>query len=179
MARNRRDEHNMAMNKKMLMALLASSLPALALAAPDFNGTWVRDKAMSDAQPNTMYWLTRGVDPGGGGQGNADILLVVKQDAKNLNVAESTRVVREYVLDGKPHTRATDTGVEKAIVTTSWQGETLVIATSQPYGGMPGNATLKQQEVWSLSADGKMLTIATTRDVPAARQAYKQVYNRK
>ena len=53
-----------------------------------------------------------------------------------------------------------------------------MVDTVEPYGGMPGNATLKIKEVWSLSPDGKTLTITTTRDVPAKLETYKQVYNR-
>ena len=72
-----------------------------------------------------------------------------------------------------------DTGIQKATVTASLQGDTLVIGTTQPYGGMPGNATLEVKEVWSLSPDGKILTITTTRTVPAVQKTFKQVYNRK
>jgi hypothetical protein len=41
---------------------------------------------------------------------------------------------------------------------------------------MPGNVGLKIKEVWTLSPDGKTLTILTTRDIPARHQEYKQVY---
>jgi hypothetical protein len=166
------------MNRQFLLALGMSVLPVLAFAAPDFSGTWVLDRSKSDAAPNAMYWLTRGVDPGGG-RGNAETLMTVRQDATSLQVAASQSVVRVYTLDGKPHTRATDTGVEKAAVTAMLQADTIVIATTQPYGGMPGNATLKIKEVWSLSPDGKALTVTTARDVPAAQQNFKQVYQRK
>jgi len=86
--------------------------------------------------------------------------------------------VRNYVLDGKAHTRTTDTGIEKAVVTAAMQGDNLVIETAEPFGGMPGNDTLKVKEVWSLSPDGKTLTIITTRDIPARHQEYKQVYTK-
>jgi hypothetical protein len=43
---------------------------------------------------------------------------------------------------------------------------------------MPGNVTLKVKEAWSLSPDGKTLTITTTRDIPARHQEYKEVYTR-
>ena len=114
----------------------------------------------------------------GGGRTAAEVVLYVHQDAKGLQVAESASIVRTYTLDGEPHTRATDNGIEKAVVKADFEGDTLVIETIQPYGGMPGNATLKIKEVWSLSPDGKTLTIITTRDVPARQQTFKQVYNR-
>jgi hypothetical protein len=167
------------MKNKVLVVLGMALLPSLAMAAPDFSGSWVRDNANSDPVPNLMYWLTRGVDSGGGrGRTSAEILMTVQQDASSLQVADQLNPVRKYALDGKPHIRATDTGLAKAAVNASWQGEALVIATTQPYGGMPGNSTLQIKEVWSLSTDGQMLTISTTRDVPAVQQTFKEIYSR-
>ena len=170
------------------MALLG--LPALAIAAPNFSGSWVRDNAKSYPVPNLMYWLTREPNSGGaggGGRGGAaggrgggsPVVISVQQDASSLQVAAPQGTIQKYTLDGKPFTRATETGVEKAVVTATVQGDTLVISTTQPYGGMPGNATLEIKEVWSLSPDGKTLTVITTRTAPAVQKTYKQVYNRK
>jgi hypothetical protein len=44
---------------------------------------------------------------------------------------------------------------------------------------MPGNVTLQVKEVWSLSSDGKTLTITTTHTSPAAEKTFRQVFNRK
>ena len=104
--------------------------------------------------------------------------MTIQQDAKSLRQAESQNIVRNYVLDGSPHTRTTDTGIQKAEVTAKMQADNLLIETSEPFGGMPGNVTLKIKEVWSLSPDGKTLTIITTRDIPARHQEYKEVYTR-
>lgn len=165
--------------KKVFLILGMVFLPTLAMAAPNFNGSWVRNASSSDPVPNQMYWMTRVTGNGmGGGRGNAQVLLNVHQDGKDMKVAESNQILREYTLDGTPHTRPTDTGIQKAEVTASYQGDNLVIDTSEPFGGMPGNATLKIKEVWSLSPDGKTLTITTTRSLPAREQTYKEVYNR-
>ncbi len=165
-------------------------LPTLAMAAtPDFNGSWARDSANSDPVPNLMYWMTR-VAPaaprggggagagGGGGQRAAQVVMTIHQDAKSLQQAESQSIVRNYILDGNPHTRTTDTGIQKAEVTAKLQADSLVIETTEPFGGMPGNVGLKIKEVWTLSPDGKTLTIVTTRDIPARHQEYKEVYTR-
>jgi len=159
------------------IALAMICLPAMALAATDFNGSWVRNNAHSDPAPNAL-WTTRVSTAMGGGRAPAEVILNVHQDATSMQAADSQSRARSYTLDGKPHTRATDTGIEKATVTASFEGNTLVIETSQPFGGMPGNATLKIREVWSLSPDGKTLTVTTTRSVPARQQTYKQEYNR-
>ena len=165
------------MKKAILLMLGMALLPGLALAAPDFNGSWVRDNAKSDHDIYPLYWLTRGVDAGG--QGNAEYVVSVRQDARGVQVTDSVRPQRNYVLDGKPHVVPTDTGLAKATITATVQGETLVISTVQPYGGMPGNATMNAQEVWALSPDGKSLTITLTREVPATRQTIRQVFTRK
>jgi hypothetical protein len=106
--------------------------------------------------------------------------MTVHQDARTLHVDDPQSMIHEYTLnaDGTAHTEPMDTGIQKAQVTAQLQGDNLVVETTEPYGGMPGNVTLKVKEVWSLSPDGKTLTITTTRDVPARNQEYKEVYTR-
>ena len=171
------------MKKLLMLGMLF--LPTLAIAAiPDFSGTWARDAANSDPVPNLMYWMTR-VAPtppraGGAQRPVPVVLLTVHQDAKGLKVVDPQSAIHEYTLDsdGATHTKPMDTGIQKAQVSAKLQGDSLVIETAEPFGGMPGNVTLKVKEVWSLSADGKSLTIVTTRDIPARHQEYKQVYTR-
>src|SRR5689334_10937160 len=168
--------------KKHLLTLGMLLLPTLAMAAtPDFNGSWVLSPG-SDSVPNQMYWVTRaapaGRGGGGGREGASQVTMTVRQDAKSLEVAESNAIARKYTLDGKPHTRPTDTGIQKAEDTAHLQDDSLVIDTTQPFGGMPGNVVLKIKEVWSLSPDGKTLTVVTTRDIPARHQTFKQVYTK-
>ena len=97
-------------------------------------------------------------------------VMTVQQEGTTLVVTSPQGAVSKYTVDGKPYTRPTETGIEKAVVTASWQGDTLVIGTTQPYGGMPGNVTLQIKEVWSLSPDGKVLTITTTRSHTRSRE---------
>ena len=105
--------------------------------------------------------------------------MTVRQEAGSLQVTDPNGAVRKYMLDGKPATHETETEMAKAAVSASLQGDSLVIATTRPYGGMPGNVTLDVKEVWSLSPDGKTLTITTTHASPATVKTYKQVYNRR
>ena len=161
---------------------LALTMPLTSMAAPDFSGAWMRDEASSDAGPPELYWLTRGVDATGGRPpSEAERSLEVAQDGNKLTVTRDRRILSNhlnYMLDGKPHTVAMMTGMAQATVTASWKGDTLVINTVEPFGGMPGNATMQTSEVWSLSADGKVLTITTTRELPATTKTIKQVYRR-
>ena len=59
------------------------------------------------------------------------------------------------------------------------QGETLTVSTTQPFGGMPGNSILNVTETWSVSPDGKVLTVKTERALPALRQTFTEIFNRK
>jgi hypothetical protein len=177
------DSMRTTMKRHTLIALGTAflGLPVLA-AGVSFSGAWVRDAAKSDRPPDTMYWLTRPNEAGGGGgrgRGGNQPPMTIQQDANNLQITDPQGSVHKYALDGKPHANTTPTGVQKATVTASLQGDTLVIGTTQPYGGMPGNITLDIKEVWALSPDGKVLTITTTRSSAATQTTTKQVYNRK
>jgi hypothetical protein len=163
--------------KTYVMALGLALLPALAMAAPDFNGTWVRDPASSDRISYPVYWLTRS-QPGGFNGGGQQVMQV-KQSAGALQVADAVHPTRSYALDGRPHSVTMDSLVQKASVTASVQGDDLVVAATEPYGGMPGNVSANVKETWSLSPDGKVLTITTVRETPAGRQSSKEVYNRR
>ena len=159
--------------------MIALLVPTMAFAEPDFSGAWVRDGAKSDVVPNTMYWLTRGVEAGGGRGRNNQIVIEVQHSAGRMQVADPARPPRTLMLDGKPHAVPTDTGIQMATVIATMQGDTLTVSTTQPFGGMPGNATLKITETWSLSPDGKVLTVRTDRELPAQRQSFNEVYIRR
>ena len=186
--------------KKQIVTMIGIGLlglPMLAIAAQNFSGSWVRDDAKSEPAPNAQYWLTRepnsggagggggrgaagGRGGGGGGRGApAEAVLTVQQDANSLTVTKPQGAVQKYTLDGKPFNKSMDTGMAKAAISASIQGETVVISTTQPWGGMPGNASLEIKEVWSLSADGKVLTVTTHRNTPALQSSYKTIYNKK
>lgn len=172
--------------KKQLLMLGILFLPTLAMAAaPDFSGSWAKDTANSDPVPDQAYWMTRVAPaaprPGGGAQRGPQVTLAIHQEGKTLHVVDSQNSIHDYTLDvdGSPHTKAMDTAIEKAVVTAAFQGDnTLEVDTTEPYGGMPGNAKLTVKEVWVLSPDGKTLTVTTTRAVAARQQTYKVVYNR-
>jgi hypothetical protein len=182
-------------NILMMLVTIYFMLPA-AFRVTDFSGSWLRDNAKSDPAPNFMYWLTsmggpmgggaRGPGgpggpwgPGGPGGNTGPTAMVVQQSGESLWVtAPHTGVISKYSLNGKPFTVTMDTGVQKATVRASLQGETLVLETTEPFGGMPGNVTLQIKQVWSLSPDGKVLTISTTRTVPALEKNLKEVYTR-
>ncbi len=149
--------------KKMVLFVavmaLAMAGQSLAQAHPDFSGTWTLDAAKSDQM--------------GGGRmgGGAPAPMTVKQTATELT-QEVTRGGRTmttvYKLDGSESVNRTGRGESKS--TAQFDGGKLVIKTAMegPNGPMATTAT------WSLSADGKELTIV--RSMP--RGEMKQVYTR-
>jgi len=167
------------MKTQLSIALALALAPTLALAAPDFSGNWVRDAAKSDPGNYPVYWLTRVAPGGGGGPGNQEQVVEIRQTGAALVVVNPARPVRTYALDGKAHVTATDNGLQQASITAAAQDDGLTITTKQPYGGMPGNVAATFTDTWRLSADGKVLTITTVRDTPARRQESKEVFTRR
>lgn len=167
------------MLRYIIMTAGLALLPAMAAAA-DLSGVWVRDGARSDVVPSSMYWLTRGVDAGGvRGPNSPPVVIEVNQSAENLQVSDPARPLRVYPLDGRPHVVPTDTRVTSATVTASVQGDAIMVETTQPYAGLPGNVTLNVQETWRLGPDGDTLTVTTVQDTPAKQVTYTEVYNRR
>lgn len=160
------------------MALLAAALATSAAAfAADFNGSWVRDGARSKAAPYPNYWLTR-APAAGGFNPNAPFVVRVQQSATGVIVTHPLFPQRSYVLDGKAHSSRADSGLVQVSTTAAMAGDTLKVTTVQPFGGMPGNVTMTATETWSLSPDGKELTITTVREVPATTQSFTEVFKK-
>jgi hypothetical protein len=159
------------------LAATVAFVPGAAFAA-DFSGSWVRDAKSSTVPGYPTYWLTR-AQPGGFGGGNNQFVIEVQQTANSVKVSDTVHPARNYMLDGKPHGWKLDTMLAQATTTASSEGETLKVVTNQPYGSMPGNVTATETQTWSLSPDGKVLTIAMVRASPATSQSFKEVYNRK
>jgi hypothetical protein len=169
------------MNKHLITAAVFAATVAFgaeAAFAADFSGSWVRDTKDSTVPGYPTYWLTRS-QPGGGGGGNNQFVLEVKQTGSTLQASDTVHPARTYMLDGKPHSWKLDTMLAQATTTASISGETVTVSTSQPYGSMPGNVTATETQTWSLSPDGKVLTIAMVRASPATSQSFKEVFNRK
>ena len=55
-----------------------------------------------------------------------------------------------------------------------WIGDKLMIESSREFQG----ATLKQKEIWTLSADGKTLTIDSHVSIPNGEFDVKQVFDK-
>lgn len=77
-----------------------------------------------------------------------------------------------YTTDGKPSVNKMQSG--ESTGTAQWIGDKLMIESERVVQG----ATLKQKEIWSLSADGKTLTVDAHVTLPNGEFDVKQVFER-
>ena len=135
------------------LAVLATTVGAQA--KPDFSGTWKRNAEKSDAM---------GMGGGGGGGAGAAMATattVITQTADKLTLeikmGEMSRSL-SYSLDGKESVNPGMRGGETKSIA-KWDGANLVIEST----AVMGERTINSKEVRSLSADGKTMTVTTTR----------------
>jgi hypothetical protein len=151
------------MKKTLLIgSLLTLGLVAVVVAAPDFSGTWVIDKAKSDAPQ------------GGGGKPSQvqDVTMIIKQSGNDLAITTQRQEGSQdtkYTLDGKENKNRGPKGRDSASKATL-QGNDLVIETTMDIDSGP--ATTKA--VYSLSDGSKVLTVTSTR----GERTSKQVFNK-
>ncbi len=78
----------------------------------------------------------------------------------------------KYTTDGKESINKVTNGDAKGKA--HWEGDALIIESSQ----MNGPQELKSREVWTVSSDGKTLTIQTHLTLPQGGVDVKQVFDR-
>lgn len=153
----------------LAVAALVASLSvqqAVAQAKPSFAGTWKMNMEKSDPM-------------GGGGGGMAMAPLVITQTDKQLVITRNVNgqdQVTTYNLDGTESTNTTGRGESKSKA--HWEGSSLVIETTSTFNGQSGPMTITSKEVRSVSADGKEMTISTTRTTQNGEQTTKRVYDK-
>jgi hypothetical protein len=162
----------MKLNMVLLIALVGIGGLPFAAAGPDFSGTWLRIADQSD--PLAVY-----VD-GKSQPGTAD--LVVKHEKSMLWVEKrwSHKPAAQimHVIDGDEHTGTADGGgtlVYRAV----WEGGKLIINGTTKANTPFGSTEIKAREEWSLSEDGKTLTILLTVSTSRGDIKTKQVYCRR
>jgi len=162
--------------RMMHVCLLLACIAAWSVAGPDFSGTWVRDTAKSD--PMAMGR--------GGGGGTVNITMEIKQTAneftitQNIDMGGTPRTTEQkFTLDGKQNTNPAGMGRGEMTSTSRWDGDQLVIEGKQTMSTQKGDFEITIKSVYALSADGKVLTVTTSRSTPQGERTTKQVYNSK
>ena len=168
-----------------MTSFLAFGLALTAVASPNLTGTWVLDKAKSD--PIRMGGPG---GPGGGGEGrrggDLNLTLVIRQSGNDLHMIrkmsmgtnERPPVEQKYTLDGKETTNPS--GGRGGVLTAkaNWNKDTLVIQGTQKLSTPNGDFDIDIKTEYTLSADGKTLTIVSTRSTPQGDTTTKQIYNK-
>jgi hypothetical protein len=141
--------------------LVFTTLLALPLAAAsNLSGSWMLNLAKSQygqfPAPEVMMRQIQHQDPA----------LSMSTYQKGAQGEVTTEL--KYTTDGKPAVNGENQGAAH------WDNDKLVIETSRDYQG----AKLTQREEWTLSADGKTLTIATHVKLPNGEFDVKQVFEK-
>ena len=129
-------------------------------AAPNLSGNWVLNLAKSQygqfPAPEIMIRRIQHNDPA----------LSMSTYQKGAQGEVTTEL--KYSTDGKPVVNGENQG------SAHWEKDKLVIETSRDYQ----KTKLTQREEWTLSADGKTLTIATHVKLPNGEFDVKQVFEK-
>ena len=155
------------MKKVYLLLAGVLCLAIAAFAGADFSGSWTLDPENSDQAQ---------MGRGGGGGTPTETTMTITMSPTEMTVSRTTaRGTSEtkYVLDGKENTSSTQRGELKYKAV--WEGDSLTISGTRTTqrGERPMN------EVYSLSADGKVLTIVSTLTGQQGETIRKQVFNKK
>lgn len=157
------------MTHLVLAVLLGFISPAWSQdAKPDFTGKWSLDAAKSDfgqmPAPDSLVHDIEHKEP------NVKITTTQKSEAGD------TSNTRTFSTDGKESTnKITMMGTEYPVTTRArWEGQSLAVSASFDAQG----ATVQLNDTWTLSADGKVLTITRVAKTPQGDFTTKSVYNK-
>jgi hypothetical protein len=153
---------------------------------PNFSGTWKLDPSQSE-MGGGMGGRAGGGGAGGGGArqgaGMAAQEVTITQDGTTLRmtmtVMGEARTLT-YGIGGGPSTNAATMGRMggEAVTTTVWDGRRLVTAGTTNVTTPQGAMSIQMREVRTLSADGKTMTVETTRTTQMGENTTKMVYTK-
>lgn len=166
----------------MVVLLLAVTVTA-AQAQPQFTGTWVLDRAQSQLPAHGHHGKGM-ADPQAA---PAEIKLIVEQQGNTLKATRTMlRGMRErsmsetFVLDGSERTESTHRG-GTSVTKATLGGDRLVVNKTHTMPakeqGEPAR-TFSRESVWTLSPDGRTLTIDTTMQSARGDRTMKTVFTR-
>ena len=149
------------MTKLPMAALLLAST---CFAAPNLTGEWKLSLSKSQYGPMPAP---------------LEVMRKIKLDGVNLSMSTHQKTSQrentselKYTTDGNLCINKVTNGDSKG--TAHWEGDALIIESSQQNGPQE----LKSREVWTLSTDGKTLTILTHLTLPQGDVDVKQVFEK-
>ena len=163
------------------LAVLLLGLGAVAAQAePQFTGSYTLDRSQSQFPKHEGRSQP---DPQAQSAQRPDVRLVVEQHGATLKV---TRIIamgsRErsetntYVADGTDQAHRAYRG--ETVTRAAFDGDRLILTRVHTMKSDTGDRTMTRQSVWTLSPDGRTLTIDTTTQSPHGDRAMKTVYLR-
>ena len=174
------------MRSAIAAALLLVPATALVAQKPDFSGSWKLNPQMSDsmpmggARPDGAGGPGAGRGPGGrGGMGPAGEMFITQLTSRMMieqKIGEQSRTM-SYHLDG---TESKNPGMmgRDFVTTTVWVENTLVTKGKNTFTTPMGEMTIETNEVRSLSADSKTMTVVLTTVSPRGTMTRKVVYDK-
>ena len=165
------------------MALLLLGIGvAAAQAEPQFNGSWVLDRSQSQF-PSHEGRAEKAPDAQQQPPAPPQVTLMVAQQGHTLKVTRTVAMgTRQHsmtdtiVADGSDQIQQ---GFHGNVVTRStFEGDRLIVRHTRTRKTDQGEQTMSRQSVWTLSPDGRVLTIDTTMHGTRGDRAMKTVYQR-
>lgn len=162
----------MSAGATLALFVLVATVAVAAAAKANFSGTWVLDAAKS-----------------AGLRGPSSVTMTVKQDGDKLDVTrkitdqQGDRTTSDtYTADGKEgeFTMQMGPNSQKGKRTVKWSadGSTLEIKETASIERQGQTFDIQTVSKWSLSADGKTLTVDQTRTGPQGEQVSKRIFNK-
>lgn len=175
------------MRRLTFLLTLAAALPLILVAQdkPNFSGTWAlnREKSVFPEMPG-------GGGPGGGrgmGAGMGSRVIVHEEPSiqTKLNMkgrdGQDITVETKFTTDGKTTAnksqgRGPMAGTAK--IKSKWDGARLVVSTEREVSTPNGDFTIPTTDEWTLSADGKEMTVLSKSQTPMGEIEIKYVFDK-
>jgi ABC-type uncharacterized transport system permease subunit len=126
----------------------------------NFSGTWILDKSQSEV--SQLVGMSEDQEK----LRDAGMTMVVDQQGANLRVTrvlktsgEESKEIHSYKTDGGETTNTGFRG-ETVVARAFWERDKLVVVSTRTRKALLKDITVESRGVWSLSPDGKTLTIA-------------------
>ena len=146
-------------------------IPALYAQHPDFSGTWVLNKGKSNFEM-------------GRGGGAPDITLKVSQTGDSIKINEIMKSQRgnrdrTYTLKINGQDQEIEGMMGRtATATADWDGDKLLVSTMMSFERQGQKMEMASDDTWSLSADGKVLTIDSINESSFGTRTSKRVFDK-
>ena len=167
----------------LIAAVLVLGAAAVAQAQPQFSGTWTLDRSQSQFPAHEGRHGQKSPDAGPADQPPV-VKLTVDQNGSNFKVTRSMArgdkersFSQSFVADGTERTeqgRRGGTTVTKATL----GGDRLVTTSTTTVPGKDGGdaRTFSRESTWTVSPDGRTLTVNTVMHTPRGDRTMKTVY---